>query len=278
MGHPHPALMAPPTPSSFADDVMALGDVAGHRVLSLVGSGTYGCVLDAECVATHTRVALVSECVEVNEGEKGASEAFFSSCPPLLAENLQNPAPRRRRRPRLGLGLHDHRARRPGPPGGGVRRPPPRRAPPLWRRRVQKRPAMAANPAPRPPSSTRGWPPSCCPPTCGACFTRCPKGRGRVCWLTWALPRWTRSSLSTPRASSTATSSPTTCAWRPTPRRVVGPSYTWWILEGLCWLKEVRRGKAAPPPPPPPPRRARPTFMGTPHYAALAALTEDQPP
>ena len=77
VGQPHPSRMAPPTPSDFADEVMALGSVAGHRVLGLLGSGTYGCVLEAECVATHTRVALVSECVEANEGERGSSEVCF---------------------------------------------------------------------------------------------------------------------------------------------------------------------------------------------------------
>lgn len=97
--------MAPPTPSSFADDVMALGDVAGHRVLSLVGSGTYGCVLEAECVATHTRVALVSECVEVNEGEKGASEAVFL---------IVSPPRRKSSKPRSAPTATP--ATRPGPP------------------------------------------------------------------------------------------------------------------------------------------------------------------
>lgn len=70
MGQNHANHMAPPTPSSFADGMLDLDTIAGHRVLSLLGSGTYGCVLEAECVATHTRVALV-RCLEGNEAGKG---------------------------------------------------------------------------------------------------------------------------------------------------------------------------------------------------------------
>ena len=68
----------PPTPSAFSDAWLDMPDVAGYRPLRLLGSGTYGCVLDAECKTKRARVALVSP-----GGEVGGAAPRGVAPPPL---------------------------------------------------------------------------------------------------------------------------------------------------------------------------------------------------